>query len=230
MKPAKPSTPQGMLAGTTCLVTGGAGFVGSHIVELLLDAGAAEVRVIDNMVRGRRDNLARALASNRVRLIEGDIRDTATMKSLVAGCDTVFHQAALRITQCAQEPRAAFEVMVAATYDLVELCLAANIRKLVAASTASVYGMADQFPTTEAQHPYNNRTLYGAAKAFNEGLLPLLQRHARRWTTSRCATSTSMARAWTSTAATPRCWCVGWNASRAASRRSSSATACRPWT
>ena len=108
--------PQGMLAGTTCLVTGGAGFVGSHIVELLLDAGAAEVRVIDNMVRGRRDNLARALASNRVRLIEGDIRDTATMTSLVAGCDTVFHQAALRITQCAQEPRAAFEVMVAATY------------------------------------------------------------------------------------------------------------------
>ena len=100
------------------LVTGGAGFVGSHIVELLLDAGAAEVRVIDNMVRGRRDNLARALASNRVRLIEGDIRDIAAMKSLVAGCDTVFHQAALRITQCAQEPRAAFQVMVAATYDL----------------------------------------------------------------------------------------------------------------
>ena len=119
--------PQGVLAGTTCLVTGGAGFVGSHIVELLLNAGAAEVRVIDNMVRGRRDNLARALASNRVRLIEGDIRDKATMKSLVAGCDTVFHQAALRITQCAQEPRAAFEVMVAATYDLVELCLAATI-------------------------------------------------------------------------------------------------------
>ena len=161
---------QGVLAGKTCLVTGGAGFIGSHIVELLLDAGAAEVRVIDNMVRGRRDNLGRALASNRVRLIEGDIRDSVTMKSLVAGCDTVFHQAALRITQCAQEPRAAFEVMVAATYELVEMCLAANIRKLIAASTASVYGMADLFPTTEAQHPYNNRTLYGAAKAFNEGL------------------------------------------------------------
>ena len=88
--PRETLDPQGMLAGATCLVTGGAGFVGSHIVELLLDAGAAEVRVIDNMVRGRRDNLARALASNRVRLIEGDIRDTATMKSLVAGCDSEY--------------------------------------------------------------------------------------------------------------------------------------------
>jgi UDP-glucose 4-epimerase len=163
--------PNGVLAGKTCLVTGGAGFIGSHIVELLIEAGAAEVRVIDNMVRGRRANLARALASNRVRLVEGDIRDGAQMKALVEGCDTVFHQAALRITQCAQEPRAAFEVMVAATYDLVEACLAAGIRKMVAASTASVYGMADHFPTTEDQHPYNNRTLYGAAKVFNEGLL-----------------------------------------------------------
>ncbi|WP_229681323.1 NAD-dependent epimerase/dehydratase family protein [Neoroseomonas lacus] len=160
-----------MLAGTTCLVTGGAGFVGSHIVELLLAAGAAEVRVVDNMVRGRRDNLALALRSNRVRLIEGDIRDHGLMKGLVDGCDTVFHQAALRITQCAQEPRTALEVMVNATYDLIELCHAAGIRKMVAASTASVYGMADQFPTTEEQHPYNNRTLYGAAKAFNEGVL-----------------------------------------------------------
>jgi UDP-glucose 4-epimerase len=163
--------PNGVLAGTTCLVTGGAGFIGSHIVELLIEAGAAEVRVIDNMVRGRRANLARALASNRVRLVEGDIRDAAQMKALVEGCDTVFHQAALRITQCAQEPRAAFDVMVAATYDLVEACLSAGIRKMVAASTASVYGMADHFPTTEDQHPYNNRTLYGAAKVFNEGLL-----------------------------------------------------------
>jgi UDP-glucose 4-epimerase len=163
--------PNGVLAGTTCLVTGGAGFIGSHIVELLIEAGAAEVRVIDNMVRGRHANLTRALASNRVRLVEGDIRDAAVMQRLVEGCDTVFHQAALRITQCAQEPRAAFDVMVAATYDLVEACLSAGIRKMVAASTASVYGMADHFPTTEDQHPYNNRTLYGAAKAFNEGLL-----------------------------------------------------------
>ncbi|MBR0670141.1 NAD-dependent epimerase/dehydratase family protein [Neoroseomonas soli] len=159
------------LAGSTCLVTGGAGFVGSHIVDLLLAEGCAEIRVIDNMVRGRRDNLARALASNRVRLVEGDIRDDAVMADLVRGADVVFHQAALRITQCAQEPRQAFEVMVAATYDLVERCLAAQVRKMVVASTASVYGMAEVFPTPESQHPYGNRTLYGAAKSFAEGLL-----------------------------------------------------------
>ncbi len=162
---------QGILAGKTFLVTGGAGFVGSHIVELLLDAGAAEVRVVDNMVRGRRENLARALPSNRVSLVDGDIRDAALMENLVEGADVVFHQAALRITQCAQEPRAAFDVMVAATYGLVEQCQKAGTHKMVVASTASVYGMADQFPTPETQHPYGNRTLYGAAKSFGEGLL-----------------------------------------------------------
>ena len=94
------------------------------------------------------------------------------MKPLVAGCDTVFHQAALRITQCAAgAARRLRGDGRRRPIDLVELCLAANIRKMVVASSASVYGMADQFPTTEAHHPYNNRTLYGAAKAFNEGLL-----------------------------------------------------------
>ncbi len=159
------------LAGTRCLVTGGAGFVGSHIVDLLVQAGCAEVLVIDDMVRGRPANLAGALRSGRVRLVEGDIRDRAAMRGLIAGCDTVFHQAALRITHCAQDPRAGFEVMVTATYDLVEECLRAKVRKVVMASSAAVYGMAEEFPTTERQHPYNNRTLYGAAKAFGEGLL-----------------------------------------------------------
>ena len=159
------------LAGTRCLVTGGAGFVGSNIVDQLVEAGCAEVAVIDDMVRGRPANIERAMRSGRVRLVEGDIRDAALMRSLVDGTDTVFHQAALRITHCAQEPRAAFEVMVAATYDLVEACVRAKVRKVVMASSASVYGMADEFPTTERQNPYNNRTLYGAAKAFGEGLL-----------------------------------------------------------
>jgi UDP-glucose 4-epimerase len=90
---------------------------------------------------------------------------------LVKSADIVFHQAALRITHCATEPRFAKEVMVDATFDLLELCTKYDIEKIIAASSASVYGMAEEFPTTERQNPYNNRTLYGAAKAFNEGLL-----------------------------------------------------------
>jgi UDP-glucose 4-epimerase len=93
------------------------------------------------------------------------------MSELVMGTDTVFHQAALRITHCAAEPRQALEVMVDATFDLCELCIKHNVKKMVAASSASIYGMASEFPTFEAHPPYANRTLYGAAKAFNEGLL-----------------------------------------------------------
>ncbi|MGH8628248.1 MAG: SDR family NAD(P)-dependent oxidoreductase [Gammaproteobacteria bacterium] len=159
------------LKGKRILVTGGAGFVGSHIVDLLIDEGCEEIVAVDNMVRGRDDNLAGARERGPVRLVPGDIRDHGLMDDLVGHADIVFHQAALRITQCAEEPREALEVMVDATFDLLELCVKHKIAKVIAASSASIYGMADHFPTAETQHPYNNRTLYGAAKAFNEGLL-----------------------------------------------------------
>jgi UDP-glucose 4-epimerase len=159
------------LRGQRVLVTGGAGFVGSHIVDLLVEEGCERILVVDNFVRGRRENLAAALPSGRVELIEGDIRNNALMAKLVASCDTVFHQAALRITHCAAEPDAAMSVMVDATYQLLKLCVAAKVGKVVMASSASIYGMADQFPTVETSNPYANRTLYGAAKSFGEGLL-----------------------------------------------------------
>ncbi|GJD50827.1 UDP-glucose 4-epimerase [Methylobacterium crusticola] len=153
------------------LVTGGAGFVGSHIVDLLVARGCREIVVVDNLVRGRTENLAGPLASGAVKLVVGDIRDRDLMAGLVAGCDTVFHQAALRITHCAAEPREAITVMVDATSDLMQLCVEEKVGKVVFASSASVYGMADTFPTPESQAPYGNRTLYGAAKSFGEGLL-----------------------------------------------------------
>lgn len=153
------------------LVTGGAGFIGSHIVEQLLEMGCPEVVVVDNMVRGRRDNLRAAAGSPRLKLVIGDIRDKPLMASLVAGCDLVFHQAALRITQCAAEPDNAREVMIDAVHDLFRQCVEARVRKVVYASSASVYGLAETFPTAEDHHPYGNRTLYGAAKSFGEGIL-----------------------------------------------------------
>jgi len=159
------------LKGKKALVTGGAGFVGSHIIDLLIDEGCREIVAVDNMIRGRRDNLTEALNRGPVRLVEGDIRDRILMERLVRDANIVFHQAALRITHCAEAPRMALEVMVDATFDLLEMCVRHKTEKVVAASSASIYGLADQFPTTELQHPYDNRTLYGAAKAFNEGLL-----------------------------------------------------------
>lgn len=159
------------LKGKRVLVTGGAGFIGSHIIDLLCDEGCIEIVALDNMIRGRPENLHRALTRGPVRLVHGDVRDSKLMSSLVKAADIVFHQAALRITHCAAEPRLAKEVMVDATFDLLEMCVKHNIEKVIAASSASVYGMAEEFPTTERQHPYDNRTLYGAAKAFNEGLL-----------------------------------------------------------
>jgi len=160
-----------ILRGKRVLVTGGAGFVGSHIVDQLLGADCGRIVVVDNMVRGRLANLSQALPSGRVEVVNGDIRDQALMEALVAGTDTVFHQAALRITHCAAEPDEAMAVMVNATYDLLRLCVQNKVRKVVMASSASIYGMAEDFPTVESHHAYGNRTLYGAAKSFGEGLL-----------------------------------------------------------
>jgi UDP-glucose 4-epimerase len=156
---------------SVCLVTGGAGTIGSTIVDQLVAAGAAEIRVLDNMVRGRKENLADALTSGKVHVIEGDIRDIDVVRGATEGCDLVFHQAAIRITQCAEEPRLALEVLADGTFNVLEAAVAADVRKVVAASSASVYGLATQFPTTEEEPPWANDTFYGAAKVFNEGML-----------------------------------------------------------
>jgi nucleoside-diphosphate-sugar epimerase len=160
---------------TRVLVTGGAGLIGSHIVDLLVRererSAIGEIIVVDNFVRGRRENLAAAMTRGAVTIVEGDIRDRALLKNVMDGVDQVFHQAAIRITQCAEEPRLAMEVLVDGTFNVLEAAVAAHIKRVVAASSASVLGLAEEFPTTERHHPYNNRTLYGAAKAFNEGLL-----------------------------------------------------------
>jgi UDP-glucose 4-epimerase len=159
------------IEGARALVTGGAGTIGSHVVDELVRGGAAEIVVLDNFVRGRRDNLAWALADGPVTLVEGDIRDQALVREVTAGKDVVFHLAAIRITQCAEEPRLANEVLVDGTFNVVEAAAAEGVKKLIASSSASVYGLAEEFPTTERHHPYNNDTFYGAAKAFNEATL-----------------------------------------------------------
>ncbi|RJG43338.1 NAD-dependent epimerase/dehydratase family protein [Mesorhizobium sp. DCY119] len=153
------------------LITGGAGLIGSHIADLVAKEQPREIIILDNFVRGRRENLQVAMDAFPLTIVEGDIRDRPLLAKLFDGVDIVFHQAAIRITQCAEEPRLAFDVLAGGTFDVLEAAVNAKVSKVVAASSASVLGLAESFPTTEAHHPYNNRTIYGAAKAFNEGLL-----------------------------------------------------------
>lgn len=159
------------LKGARVLITGGAGLVGSHISDQLLAENVQEIVILDNFVRGSLGNLETALASGKVRVIEGDICDVGTVKDAMKDIDILFHQAAIRITQCAESPRLAFHVLATGTFNVLEAAVQSKVKRVVAASSASVYGMAESFPTTEAHHPYNNRTIYGACKTFNEGLL-----------------------------------------------------------
>ncbi len=161
------------LSGASCLVTGGAGFIGSTIVDQLLAAGASEVRVIDNFVRGSWTNLASALEHGAVKVIDGDIRDASIVSRHTEGVDYIFHQAALRITRCAEEPREAVEVLIDGTINVLEAALKQKVKKVIAASSASVYGEPSYLPIDEA-HPFNNRTMYGAGKIATEQIMRAL--------------------------------------------------------
>lgn len=153
------------------LITGGAGLIGSHIADRLVQEDVAEVVVLDNFVRGQLDNLAQARQSLRkLTVIEGDITDPATVHGAMEGIDYVFHQAALRITQCAEMPRLAVDSLIGGTFNVLEAAVESGVKKVVAASSASVYGEASYVPMDES-HPFNNRTLYGACKVANEQLL-----------------------------------------------------------
>jgi UDP-glucose 4-epimerase len=157
------------------VVTGGAGLIGSHIVDLLVagrEQGTyGEIVVFDNLTRGRLSNLDAAVERGPVTVVEGDICDVAAVDAVIDGADLVFHLAAIRITHCAEDPRLAHEVLGTGTFNVVDAARRAGVSKLVASSSASVYGLAESFPTHESHHPYNNRTLYGALKVYNEGLL-----------------------------------------------------------
>jgi UDP-glucose 4-epimerase len=158
------------LEGKCCLVTGGGGFIGSTIVDQLVAAGVSEIRVIDNFVRGTWNNLAWAMDHGNVKVIDGDIRDASLVSRNMRGVDYVFHQAALRITRCAEAPREAVEVLIDGTLNVLEAAVEHKVTKVIAASSASVYGEPSYLPIDEA-HPFNNRTMYGGGKLANEQML-----------------------------------------------------------
>ncbi len=156
------------LSGARILVTGGAGLVGSHIVDELIDEGASVI-VFDSLIRGRPEHLAEARSRGDVVIIQGDLRDREALRQAVRGCDFCFHQAAAWLRLCEETPRLAIDVNVVGTFNLLEACVEAGVRKLIAASSSSVYGEGLYLPTDE-RHPYNNDLFYGASKVANEQL------------------------------------------------------------
>jgi UDP-glucose 4-epimerase len=153
------------------LITGGAGLIGSHIADRLVTEGYQEIVILDNFTRGRRQNLQSVMASGKITFIEGDVCNAALVHEAMEGIDIVFHEAAVRITQCAEDPRLAHDVLATGTFNVLEAALKAKVKRVVYASSASIYGQADEFPTKESHHGYGNRTIYGAIKLYGEGLL-----------------------------------------------------------
>ena len=159
------------IRGKRLVVTGGAGLIGSHVVDRLIREDVGEIVVYDNFARGTRSNLNEALKDPRVRLFEvgGDICQTDILNAALKDADGVFHLAALWLLQCHEFPRAAFDVNVAGTFNVLEACVANGVERLVYSSSASVYGDAVEEPMTE-DHPFNNRNFYGATKIAGEAM------------------------------------------------------------
>lgn len=155
------------LQGKNILVTGGAGFIGSHIVDALLRENVNKVFILDNFYRGSHANLKHLKRNKNVRVVEGDIRDISLVRRLVKKSDYIFHEAAIRLLKCAEDPRLCQDVMVDGTYNILEAASQSNIKKIIMASSVSVYGEPSYVPIDE-NHPYNNTTAYGAAKIANE--------------------------------------------------------------
>jgi len=157
------------LKGKRILVIGGAGLIGSHVVEELLREDVKEVVIYDNFCRGLIENLEEALRDPRSRVFEigGDILQTDVLNAAMKDVDTVVHLAALWLLQCHEFPRAAFDVNIRGTFNVLEACVRNNVKRLVYSSSASVYGDAVEEPMTE-NHPYNNWTFYGATKIAGE--------------------------------------------------------------
>jgi UDP-glucose 4-epimerase len=154
------------LAGKKVLITGGAGLIGSHIADRLVREGA-EVTAYDNLIRGREHHLDWARANGRVELVRADIRDKDALREAMNGADYCFHEAAAWLLACQDDPQLSIDVNIQGTFNVLMACVEAGVKKIVAASSSSVYGDGLYLPTDEA-HPFNNELFYGAAKVANE--------------------------------------------------------------
>jgi UDP-glucose 4-epimerase len=159
------------IANSVILITGGAGFIGSYVVEYLLQYQPKKIYIIDNLLRGNYENMLNFIKNHKVDFIKNDITNNKLIDKLMSKSDYCFHLAALRINACAADPVAAFDVMAKATFNIVQAAHRYKIKKFIYSSSASVFGLAQHFPTPETDNPYDNKTIYGACKSFGEQLL-----------------------------------------------------------
>jgi len=157
--------------GSRIFITGGAGFVGSYVVEELLLLKPEKIYILDNLFRGNYKNMSHFIDNPIVEFIKGDIREDKLIDKYMSKSDYCFHMAALRINACAADPIEAFDVMVKGTFNILENARKHKIKKLIYSSSASVYGLAQNFPAPETDNPYDNKTFYGASKLFGEQIL-----------------------------------------------------------
>ena len=155
------------IADSKFLVTGGSGFVGSHLAEELLRQGARQVVVYDKAIR--RDNLAGLLKTSQIDVVEGDLLDAGMLARALQDVQGVFHMAVLPLGPCDKDPALAFEVNIRGTFTVVQEALKAGVGKLVYSSASSVYG--DTLEVMDEQHPFNPWTMYGVSKLCAEFLL-----------------------------------------------------------
>lgn len=160
------------LEGSRIVIIGGAGLIGSHVVDQLTQHDVGEIVIFDNFARGRQANIEAALRDPRVKVFEagGDILQADVLAAALAGADGVFHLAALWLLHCHEFPAAAFDVNIRGTFNVMDACVKAGVKRLVYSSSASVYGDAVEEPMTE-DHPFNNRNFYGATKIAGEAML-----------------------------------------------------------
>lgn len=154
------------IEGSRVLVTGGAGHIGSHVVDELLQAGVGQVVVYDNLSEGRLSNLAH---DGRLKIVRDDIRDYEDLEVAMRGCDYVFHVASVLLLECCDRPVKALEVNIQGTFNVLRAAVEAGVEKVIFSSTGSVYGEPSYLPMDE-DHPYNSELLYGTTKIAGEHL------------------------------------------------------------
>jgi UDP-glucose 4-epimerase len=158
------------LRGRTILVTGGAGFIGSHLADVLSDC---TLRIVDDFSTGREENLKRRAAQGNLEIVRGDLRDRSMLPALLNGVDVVFHLACRGVRHSIGHPFENHEVNATATLHLLEAAQRARVPRFVHVSSSEVYGTAQSVPMEE-DHPTYPETVYGAAKLAGES-------YARAW-------------------------------------------------